>query len=165
MVAKTGDNMTGDLDMGGSQRVINLIDPVRAQDAATKKYVDTLMVKRMIVGALISSSISFHLVMDPRDLVVVSDYPIITPGRIVRSGLVAKTREGLNSGRFIVCVVVDGKAKRDYKVAKPEGKPSAVTIFRQPLDVRVGSIINFMSTRTDAEAVAVVVSLLFELYT
>ena len=59
-----------------------------------------------------------------------SGYPMMTPGRIVRMGLVAKTSEGLNSGRFTVCVVVDGEAKRDYKVAKPEDKPLAVTRFR-----------------------------------
>ena len=44
-------------------------------------------------------------------------------------GSLAKTSEGLNSGRCIVCVVLDGEAKRDYKVAKPEGKVLAVTIY------------------------------------
>ena len=40
--------MTADLNMGGPQRVINLIDPVIARDAAKEKNVDTLKVEPMI---------------------------------------------------------------------------------------------------------------------
>ena len=38
----TGDTMTGDLNMSGTQRVTNMADPSSAQDAATKQYVDNI---------------------------------------------------------------------------------------------------------------------------
>lgn len=39
-VEKAGDTMTGNLSMGNTVRVTNLLDPSAAQDAATKAYVD-----------------------------------------------------------------------------------------------------------------------------
>ena len=50
MVAKAGDNMTGDIDMGGTQRVISLTDPVSSQDSATESDVNTVRVKQMIIN-------------------------------------------------------------------------------------------------------------------
>ena len=40
-VLKTGDVMTGNLNMNTSNKIINVLNPTLAQDAATKNYVDT----------------------------------------------------------------------------------------------------------------------------
>ena len=45
-----------------------------------------------------------------------------------------------------VCIVVDGRAERAYKVTNAEGERSAATVFGRPLEVGIGSIINFMPT-------------------
>ena len=39
-VNETGDKMKGNLDMNNTHKIINMINPTNAQDAATKKYVD-----------------------------------------------------------------------------------------------------------------------------
>jgi microcystin-dependent protein len=48
----TGDNMTGDLSMGGTRKV-DLAAPTSAGDAATKSYVDTMTVSAVPQGAII----------------------------------------------------------------------------------------------------------------
>jgi len=40
LVSKTGDDMTGELDMS-SNKIINVSDPINLQDVATKNYIDT----------------------------------------------------------------------------------------------------------------------------
>ena len=52
---------------------------------------------------------------------------------------------------------------RDYKVTKVVGKHSATTIFARPFELRLGSVVNFMVTRTDASAIGTVVSVLIEI--
>ncbi len=49
-VAKSGDSMTGTLDMGGN-RITNLNDPVNDSDAANKAYVDAQMASLGVSGA------------------------------------------------------------------------------------------------------------------
>jgi hypothetical protein len=39
-VLKTGSQMSGNLDMNTTNKVVNMVDPTSAQDGATKKYVD-----------------------------------------------------------------------------------------------------------------------------
>ena len=39
-VSKSGDSMSGNLDMGGNS-ILHVVDPTGVQDAATKNYVDT----------------------------------------------------------------------------------------------------------------------------
>ena len=78
-------------------------------------------------------------------------------------GLMAITREGANAGKTTVCIVVNDLPHRDYKVAKPVGEHSEVTIFARPFELELGSVINFMATRTDLLVVGTVVSALIEL--
>ena len=59
--------------------------------------------------------------------------------------------------------MLDGKVQPDYKVTKPEDQHSAVNIFKQMLELRLGCAINFIPTRTDEEAIATVVFLLIEI--
>ena len=88
---------------------------------------------------------------------------MVATGRVLHMSLMAITREGDNAGKTTVCLVVNGLPHRDYKVTKPVGEHSAGTIFATPFEVGLGSVINFMVTRTDTLAVATVVSALFEL--
>ena len=92
-----------------------------------------------------------------------NEYPMMTPGGILRMALGAKTNDGIDVGKTAFSVVLDGKAQYDYKVTEPENQHSAITTFKQILELRLGRVIYFMPTRTDTEAVATVVSLLIEL--
>ena len=90
-------------------------------------------------------------------------YPMVATGRVVRMGLMAINCEGGDARKTTVCLVVNGVPHCNYKVTKPAGEHSAVTIFTRPFEVRIGSVINFMATRTDTSTVGTVVSALIEI--
>ena len=62
----------------------------------------------------------------------------MTQCRIVNIGLTVTRGGGLAAGKMTVSVVLDGEAQRSCKVTKPEGRHSAVTIFKRPLHVGLG---------------------------
>ena len=166
-VLKSGDTMTGELDMGANW-VTGVANPTDSQDAATKAYVDTTRVKPLITiwvegrGRIEHFDYKF-LFGDGFEGHNRSGYPMVAAGRVLRMGLMAITREGSNAGKTTVCIVVNGLPHRDYKIAKPVREHSAVTIFARPFELGLGSVINFMATQTDTSAVATVVSALIEL--
>jgi hypothetical protein len=56
-VDRAGDTMTGDLNMSGTKRVVNMADPAVAQDAATKNYADTKLVSKNLVTPTIAEDL------------------------------------------------------------------------------------------------------------
>ena len=148
-------------------RITSLANPIDLQDAATKNYVDMTRVKPIITiwaegrGRIDQFEYKFSF-GDGLEGLRRSGYPMIANGRVLRMGLTAITHVG-NARKTTVCITVNGEPQRDYKVSKLEGEYSAATIFGRPLEVGIGSVLNFMPTQTDTGAVTTVVSLLVEL--
>ena len=149
-VLKTGDKVTGKLDMSANW-VTGVSSPTDSQDTATKNYVDMTRVKPPITiwvegrGRIeqFDYSYSFGDGVEGHNH---SSYPMVATGRVLRMGLMAITHEGDNAGKTTVCLVVNGLPHRNYKVTKLVGEHSTVTIFATPFEVGLSSVINFMAT-------------------
>lgn len=91
-----------------------------------------------------------------------SGYTMAAPGRIIRMSLSSATRLGQATGPVKVLITVNGEAT-EYGIIKPEGQLAGYVIFETPLEVRAGSVINFVSKSTNTSAGASNVALLIEL--
>lgn len=150
------------LDIGG-KRIGNVGIPVDDSDVATKRYVDRL--KPIItVWAEESTGLnkgqhewSFGNGAEGRDHSR-SGYTMLAPGRITRMGLCS----GTTTDDIEVKVTVNGE-DTTYGVTRMRGARSGYNIFPTPLELRAGSVVNFVSRVTARLASSSIVTLLIEL--
>ena len=154
----------GNIDVG-EKRVVRVGNPVSPHDAATKSYVDAHRTKPVItVWAEETTGLnrgqyewSFGNGSDGRDHQR-SGYTMMAHGRIIRMGLCS----GTTTEDLVVNVTVNGD-DTSYGVRRERGAVSAYNIFPTPLEVRAGSVINFVSRVTARLAASSIVALLIEL--
>lgn len=163
-VLKTGDNMSGDLAMGGN-KVTDLADPANLQDAATKNYVDsrkpliTVWVEQY--GSLVDGQYNFSFGNGSESAPNIG-YTMMSSGRLIRMGLSASSG-GATPGLAIVNIVISGVENTAYSVSKPNVLYSGTNTFGTPLELVEGNIINFRSAITNINTTVAVVSALIEL--
>ena len=177
-VAKTGDTMSGDLDMGGNAvRGLPTTFPFGVGDEAVSRTQALLLmegeeqarlaIKPIITvwaeenGSLLNNAYEWSFGNGAAG-VPESGYTMLAPGRVLSMGL-ATTSSDSTSDRAEVNLVVNGTEQLSYRVTKPTGQHSSTTSFRTPLELAQGDRINFRSATTTPNITAAVVSVLIEL--
>ena len=157
--------MTGLLNMNDN-RIQQVSEPVESSDVATKSYVDIKTKKSVITiwaeerGALGKDTFEWAFGNGGGNKDV--GYTMITDGRILGIGLSTVGRSGNAPGRVWVVINVNGREEYGYGVLLVATK-AIHTKFVKPLEVRAGSVINFISKVANPNTVESVVSLLIEL--
>ena len=178
-VAKTGDTMSGDLDMGGNLVYGLPTDfPFSIGDAAVSRTQVLLLAegeemarrarKPLITvwaaekGALNNKHYEWSFGNGgDGEIHGVIGYTMMAPGRILRGGLSASS-SGSAQGTATVNLVVNGTEQTSYGVTKPAGQYSGTSIFEPPLEVAPGDRLNFRSA-TPSICTNAIVCLLIEL--
>ena len=92
-----------------------------------------------------------------------SGYTMAMPGRILRIGLCSVDKDGhATIDEIRVNLVLNGDEQPEG-ISMPGGRRSAFRIFNPPIEVRAGSVINFVTKVGDAASSASVVTLIIEL--
>ena len=173
-VAKTGDTMSGDLDMRANQLHGLPTDfPFGEGDAAVSqtqvlRLAEGEEMARQAIKPIITVWAEENGPISANNYewsfgngafgVARSGYTMLAPGRVLRMGLAASSSEALAR----VNLVVNGTAT-SYEVTKPAGQYSGTSTFGMPLEVAQGDRLNFRSATTNGNIAAAVVSLLIEL--
>ena len=159
--------MTGNLDMD-DHFINNLTNPVNAQDAATKNYVDQ---RKPII--------SIHA--EESEPIVVGEYQwsfgngatgngfatcgyvMMSSGRLLRMGLSSVTGSGATNNLSTVGIVVNGTVDNTFTVTKPLFQYSGTNTFITPKELSQGDVINFRSLDSNSLAQFSIVCALIEL--
>lgn len=178
-VLKTGDNMTGTLQMNGNlvrglprdyppmytgDEAISWEQAVGLIQDAVKKRVITIWaeVRRRLGEGKFQWSFGDS---GGRHIQRYSGYTMLAPGRVIRMGLAANVPavEETDAPNATVCLVCNGAINQNYCVTKPHDQPAATVIFNPPLELAEGDVLNFYTETTVTHAQLAVVTLLIEL--
>ena len=141
--------------------------PVKSGDAASKEYVDS---RKQVVtiwaeekGPLTSnhSEWSFGSAAEGRSHAKCG-YPMSASGRLARLALACTNGRGQAIGTVTVSVVLDGITTY-VSITKDGGQKSSFTRITPPLEIRAGTVINFVSRTTNSEARSNIISAIIEL--
>ena len=172
-VSKSGDTMSGDLNMGNSARITNCLDPVNSQDVVTKTILDQNIsnVKPIITvwaernGQLISGAYEWAFADSTWGFRRMG-YTMMSSGRVLRMAITAINKDGDDNDYFItspaVAITVNG-SQTNYAVQKSNAEPATVVIFSTPLELSMGDTINFVTTSFSSASDGGIVSILIEL--
>ena len=159
--------MTGNLNMD-DHFINNLTNPVNAQDAATKNYVDQ---RKPII--------SIHA--EESEPIVVGEYQwsfgngatgngfatcgyvMMSSGRLLRMGLSSVTGSGATNNLSTVGIVVNGTVDNTFAVTKPLFQYSGTNTFITPKELSQGDVINFRSLDSNSIAAFSIVCAIIEL--
>ena len=159
--------MTGNLNMD-DHFINNLTNPVNAQDAATKNYVDQ---RKPII--------SIHA--EESEPIVVGEYQwsfgngatgngfatcgyvMMSSGRLLRMGLSSVKSSGGTDNQSIVAIVVNGVVDNNFAVTKPIFEYSGNITFTPTRELSQGDVINFRSLTSDSIAAFSIVCAIIEL--
>ena len=159
--------MTGNLNMD-DHFINNLTNPVNAQDAVTKNYVDQ---RKPII--------SIHA--EESEPIVVGEYQwsfgngstgngfatcgyvMMSSGRLLRMGLSSVTGSGATNNLSTVGIVVNGVVDNTFAVTKPLFQYSGNNTFTTPKELSQGDVINFRSLDSNSLAQFSIVCALIEL--
>ena len=155
-VKTTGDSMTGDLTMN-SHAIKSLNDPIDAQDAATKNYVDSQ--KKLITVWAETKDPSLGYVWSFGAAPVEGNnayrgYVMMSPGRVLRMSLSAISSDGTLLDETRVMLTVNGFDK-PYSVTKPSNSYSSSNTFTTPYELSENDTLNF---RTVASATSTAIN-------
>ena len=185
-VLKTGDTMSGDLNMrggggGGGQLVRGLPKDLRAYrgdeatswnqavktaanafEAAVDKRKPILTVWAEQKRSMIDNRFVWSFGSDAARGLADGGYPMVASGRVLRMGL--STTDPYNTTADArVNIAVNGMENTSYGVTKHPGPICGVSTFGTPLELARGDKINFRSASSNPQIVGAVVSLLIEL--
>lgn len=145
----------------------SLAMPVKPQDAATKAYVDNR--KPVITiwaeerGRLDSGQYEWSFGGGSEGRAHSKcGYPLPSSGRLKWLGLASTNNSGQSIGQLSVSVVVDGRVTHQ-SITKPAAQVSHHTRVNHPLELRAGSVINFVTRTTRTDARSSIVSAIIEL--
>ena len=85
------------------------------------------------------------------------------PGRIIRGSLRATQSRIILSEKVEVNIVVNGKEQVNQSIVKKPGDISSCSIFSDPIELKQGDVINFISRTTNSKITNAYVSILIEL--
>ena len=185
-VLKAGDNMSGDLDMGGGgggggQLVRGLPRDLRpykgdeatswnqvvrtaadAFEAAVDRRKPMITVWAEQKRSMLDNRYVWSFVSDAARGLADGGYPMMAAGRVLRMGLSTTAPHNLISAA-LVNISVNGMENPLYGTIKPPGQACGISIFSTPLALQQGDKINFRSASSTPEIASAVVSLLIEL--
>ena len=159
--------MTGNLNMD-DHFINNLTNPVNAQDAATKNYVDQ---RKPIIS--IHAEESSPIVVGEYQWsfgngatgngFATCGYVMMSSGRLLRMGLSSVTGSGATNNLTTVGIVVNGTVDNAFAVTKPLFEYSGNNTFITPKELSLGDVINFRSLDSNSLAQFSIVCALIEL--
>ena len=145
----------------------SLAPPEKPQDVATKEYVDSH--KQVVTiwaeekGPLTSNLSEWSFGSDAEGRPHSKcGYPMSASGRLKSLGLACTSQRGKAIGTVSVSVALDGKIT-NIGITKSAGKITSHTRVDPPLEIGVGSVVNFVSRTTNVEARSSIISALIEL--
>ena len=159
--------MTGNLDMD-VHFINNLPNPVNAQDAATKNYVD----QRKPIISIHAEESSPIVVGEYQwtfgngatgDGFATCGYVMVASGRLLRMGLSSVKSSGGTDNQSIVAIVVNGTVDNTFAVTKPIFEYSGNITFTTPRELSQGDVINFRSLTSDSIAQYSIICAIIEL--
>lgn len=89
-------------------------------------------------------------------------YTMLASGTILRMSLSSVKTSGQAANEIAVNLVLNGEDQK-VGITKPTGLISAFTIFENPVKVRAGSVINFVTITGSSASTASIVALIIEL--
>ena len=89
-------------------------------------------------------------------------YTMMTPGRVIRMGLVI-SGNSTEPGDATVNIVVNGVEMTAYGITKAVNLNSGTAVFETPLELNRGDVVNFRSASTNSSVSSATVALLIEL--
>ena len=159
--------MTGNLNMD-DHFINNLTNPVNAQDAVTKNYVDQ---RKPIIS--IHAEESSPIVVGEYQWsfgngatgngFATCGYVMMSSGRLLRMGLSSVTGSGATNNLTTVGIVVNGTVDNAFAVTKPLFEYSGNNTFITPKELSLGDVINFRSLDSNSLAQFSIVCALIEL--
>ena len=88
-----------------------------------------------------------------------SGYTMMADGKVLRMGINSKKEKG----PILVMIVVDEVEQQDYFIHLQDEENTGYVTFSKPIEVKAGSVINFVSMIDNSDATMCVVSLIVEL--
>ena len=184
-VLKTGDTMTGDLNMGGGGRLIRglpLTQPTGTttnSDEAISSYhvIDLIMkafksdrrARRPLItvyadeyGSLTKGEYEWSFGNGVSGGNSERGYPMAVSGRLKYMSL-AITTSSSRPSEVRVEIVINGVLNHLYGVTKPFGQFSSFTEFQTPLALAHGDMLNFRTATTNSEVSSAVVACILEI--
>ena len=78
-------------------------------------------------------------------------------------GSISRCSGSNQAAEIIVCLVLNGSDKTDYKITKPANSWSSFSVFRMPLDIKARDRINFRNKTTKGSVTHAIVNILIQI--